>query len=55
MPVGNSGSKIAHCVCQSKQQDILYGAGIRLHNVCNHPTSKKPMEGLRCTVCGKVK
>ncbi len=53
--MANSGTAIKPCDCKHKEQDRIYGKGLRLHNFCNRPATKDPMKGLRCTVCSKVK
>lgn len=46
-------TKVLKCRCEYKQQDALYGEGNRLHN--RMPSTDRPVQGWRCTVCGNEK
>lgn len=41
-------TKIQKCTCKDEWQDIKYGKGLRVMNMCQKPP------GFRCTVCGTV-
>lgn len=42
-------TSVIRCKCVHKDQDEMYGKGMRIHNVC------KQGKGWRCTVCQDVK
>jgi hypothetical protein len=43
-------TKIMKCSCKHKEQDKMYGEGMRVHN-----SLKDVTKGYRCTVCQNVK